>query len=547
VCLIYLRDTSTDSLEATLASDQWFKRGWTLQELLAPVEACFYDKDWRLIGDKRSLVDTLSKITGISKNVLSGSEKISDCSIAQRMSWAWDRKTSRVEDIAYCLLGIFDVNMPLLYGERGKAFIRLQEELIRQSSDESIFAWYDKRKGFVEYRASILVDERWNNLQPCNQKAAAYIQEQVIRNSNVVDAATTVRSQDYRQLREDQPQLASNMLAKHPEGFRYASQIYATTLPARGLESFALTNRGLTTKTSLIPWSPKTYLLLLGCYTEGKGFNIGVLLRRLSRAGEYGRVQVAGEQLIEDERCIVSHLPTSPSEVVFVPRSVHHDWLQEEYVYGFHINIPGAKVKPPKINSHEWRWSWNEITSIVSVDPGYAIPANICDIYLDRPDVKIKMIRLGFDHRFVPFFIIGARLIKDDILTMNDEDRISHNSKSFYQSLYTSGTCLHSVEGQPGLWILRDDEVVGNKRSYHLFDKGNTNVAVATIELTRCFCAIMTGGLFGASSSFNSRALVVPNLREIQQQVMNVPLSLSRWWRLVCQTSTTGLSQNEAK
>jgi len=483
-----LRDTRIDDLEATLASDQWFKRGWTLQELLAPDEASFYDKDWCLIGNKKSLFDTLSSITGIEKAILRGTKTLSECSIAQRMSWAWDRKTSRAEDIAYCLLGIFDVNMPLLYGERGKAFIRLQEEIIRQSSDESIFAWYDKRIGFVEYRKSILADERWSSLQTCNQGAAAYVQEQVVGSSTVIDHSTAVRSQSY--LREEQPQFASNMLAKHPEGFRYAGQIHATTLPTRGLENFSLTNRGLTTKTSLIPWSPNTYLLLLACYTEGRGLNIGILLRRLSRAAEYARVQVAGEQLIEDGRCIISYLLTPPLETVYIPRSVQQGWLQEEFVYGFHISIPSVRVRPPTTNGHGWHWTWNKLASIVYVDPGFPNPADICDIYLDKPGVKIKTIRLGFDRSFVPFFMISRKLIKDwrlDVRTMSDEDRVLHSSKWFHQSSYTSGTCLHSVEGQPGLWIVSNVEVTGNYRSFHLFEKGNTKAAVATIELKRCF------------------------------------------------------------
>ena len=57
------------------------------------------------------------------------------------MSWAAHRKTTRTENIAYCLLGLFDVNMPLLYGEREHAFTRLQREIIQHTSDETIFAW----------------------------------------------------------------------------------------------------------------------------------------------------------------------------------------------------------------------------------------------------------------------------------------------------------------------------------------------------------------------------------------------------------------------
>ena len=70
----------------------------------------------------------------------------SSASIAMKMSWISTRKTTRVEDIAYCLLGLFDVNMPLLYGEGEKAFLRLQLEIINRSDDETIFAWTSNTK-----------------------------------------------------------------------------------------------------------------------------------------------------------------------------------------------------------------------------------------------------------------------------------------------------------------------------------------------------------------------------------------------------------------
>ena len=104
-------------------SSEWFDRGWTLQELLAPREVNFYDKHWHFIGTKSSLSDTISTRTNIAAEVLRGTKGLLDYSIAQRMSWASRRVTTRDEDIAYCLLGIFDVSMPLIYGEGEKAFI----------------------------------------------------------------------------------------------------------------------------------------------------------------------------------------------------------------------------------------------------------------------------------------------------------------------------------------------------------------------------------------------------------------------------------------
>ncbi|KAH7089713.1 hypothetical protein FB567DRAFT_618970 [Paraphoma chrysanthemicola] len=119
---------------------KWFTRGWTLQELIAPPEVVFYSKEWTYIGARSELVVELTAITGIDRRVLRGAHP-SICSIADRMFWAAKRTTTREEDIAYSLLGIFDINMPLLYGERGKAFLRLQEEIIKVSDDQSVFAW----------------------------------------------------------------------------------------------------------------------------------------------------------------------------------------------------------------------------------------------------------------------------------------------------------------------------------------------------------------------------------------------------------------------
>jgi hypothetical protein len=123
----------------------WFSRGWTLQELLAPRVVIFCDKNWRVIGQKqdREILEEITKITSIPLRCLASHFALSHASVAQKLSWASRRVTTRAEDIAYCLLGLVGVNMPLLYGEGNKAFLRLQQEIIRQTDDESIFAWCD--------------------------------------------------------------------------------------------------------------------------------------------------------------------------------------------------------------------------------------------------------------------------------------------------------------------------------------------------------------------------------------------------------------------
>ncbi|KAK5992162.1 Vegetative incompatibility protein HET-E-1 [Cladobotryum mycophilum] len=137
ICYAYLADVPSNS---TFERSEWFKRGWTLQELLAPSEIHFLNEDWKNLGTKKSLQEVISGCTRIPVDILSGAS-LETASIAQRMSWASHRKTTRIEDRAYCLMGIFGVNMPLLYGEGERAFMRLQEEIMRVSNDHSLFAW----------------------------------------------------------------------------------------------------------------------------------------------------------------------------------------------------------------------------------------------------------------------------------------------------------------------------------------------------------------------------------------------------------------------
>lgn len=111
-----------------------------MQELIAHSKVEFYNSIWQMLGDREMLMDEISAITGIGKDMFRGCVP-DDFSIAMRMSWASRRITMRVEDMAYSLLGSFGVNMPMLYGEGERAFIRLQEEIMKNSDDQSLFAW----------------------------------------------------------------------------------------------------------------------------------------------------------------------------------------------------------------------------------------------------------------------------------------------------------------------------------------------------------------------------------------------------------------------
>ncbi|KAK0703946.1 heterokaryon incompatibility protein-domain-containing protein [Lasiosphaeria miniovina] len=123
---------------------RWFTRGWTLQELIAPHHVEFYSSKWQLLGEKKdeALVALICRASNVDEMVLVHKLPLSSVSVVRKMFWASGRTTSRVEDEAYCLMGLFDINMPLIYGEGSRAFRRLQEEIIKISDEQSILAWY---------------------------------------------------------------------------------------------------------------------------------------------------------------------------------------------------------------------------------------------------------------------------------------------------------------------------------------------------------------------------------------------------------------------
>ncbi|KAB5586239.1 heterokaryon incompatibility protein-domain-containing protein [Coniochaeta sp. 2T2.1] len=163
VCYAYLTDVADDSERTFLeelahrssrtfdhdraigktsfAKSAWWGRSWTLQELLAPPDVIFFAENWTFLGTRGNLASVIHTVTHIDTAVLLGMNEPKHCCVARRMSWAARRAATRVEDVAYALLGLFGINMPLLYGEGENAFKRLQQEIIRSSDDQSVFAW----------------------------------------------------------------------------------------------------------------------------------------------------------------------------------------------------------------------------------------------------------------------------------------------------------------------------------------------------------------------------------------------------------------------
>lgn len=154
VCYVLLEDVpplAPSFPEEEFKRARWFKRGWCLQELIAPLVIEFYASDWTEIGTKWSLHGPIEEATGIPSDVLLNKSRLDLLPIAQKMSWASERETTRREDEAYCLLGIFGISMPLLYGEGERAFLRLQEEMLKKTDDYSLFLWtYKPRNLYPE-------------------------------------------------------------------------------------------------------------------------------------------------------------------------------------------------------------------------------------------------------------------------------------------------------------------------------------------------------------------------------------------------------------
>ena len=228
-CIAYLEDVGSD--QKSMEESEWFDRGWTLQELIAPANVSFYNHDWDLIGTKRKSISLLSTVTGIPEDVLSCATKPNTCSIAQRMSWAAKRKTERVEDRAYSLMGLFDVSLPMIYGEREKTFLRLQEEIIGKSDDESIFVW---------------------SLDSSNH-----------------------------------PNGYSGLLAPSPTSFADCGQVNRVPTSL----GFSISNVGLSIQVSTVPYSLGTYLAFLNCRDQTfSSERYAILVIRLPTDHQYSRV-----------------------------------------------------------------------------------------------------------------------------------------------------------------------------------------------------------------------------------------------------------------
>ncbi|KAK7442000.1 hypothetical protein VKT23_016278 [Stygiomarasmius scandens] len=263
VCYVFLcdvpgtEDEDPRHAQSAFRRSRWFTRGWTLQELITPSYAVFLDSRWIEIGTKWDLRDLVSAITSIPVSVFEHGS-LARFSIAQKMSWAASRETTRPEDQAYCLMGLFGISMSPIYGEGGqKAFMRLQQEIMKISDDRSIFAW--------------------------------------------------IASPEENESR--------GLLAKSPYEFRVSGDVGASDSGSLGNKSsFSFNNNGLHIHLPLLPVSSNDdslFLAPLQCQTKRDGLYLSLYLRRMSESGKYIRC-------FTSELFLTSSVPTleDPQELV---------------------------------------------------------------------------------------------------------------------------------------------------------------------------------------------------------------------------------------
>ncbi|PBP26575.1 hypothetical protein BUE80_DR002502 [Diplocarpon rosae] len=360
VCFVYLFDVDENEvngqdsealMKSRFAHSTWWSRGWTLQELIAPSVVEFYNSNWEHLGSKHDLVERIATITGIHRKKLEGADL--ECfSIAQRMSWASKRKTTRIEDVAYSLLGIFGVNMPMLYGEGKRAFLRLQEEIMKHSNDHSLFAW------------------------SCSDSAQR------------------------------------GLLARSPTSFQDSNDI-VPSVNRLSQVPYAVTNFGLSISLAVLPWAMDTYFAALDCETEDKyDSRVGIYLRLLPEKDQAARVSVDGRDLTTFE---LSFSGLVHQRHLYVRQRVWVTPPQPERMYGFWVRtLPpmilfakGSRYSAPDQPEPIYRDiilsrnTWDDNERLLLLKTGERGTAG--RIWYESNDrSKYTVFKLGFDDSFNP-------------------------------------------------------------------------------------------------------------------------------------------------
>ena len=458
VCYAYLSDVDSGLLECDIQfqQSQWFTRGWTLQELLAPDDVVFYDCNWLCLGTKQGLSKVIQRRTRIHEQALHG-QPLGTYSIAQRMSWASERVTTRPEDTAYCLLGIFDVNMPLLYGEGTKAFPRLQEEIIKQSDDHSIFAW---------------------PIEDCDQ---------------------------------------TGLLADSPNAFTLCQDVRVIKSWGGGHSSYTMTNRGLSCNFIAVPFIVDTYIARLDCTdkfesAEDNDDLLGMFLRRLADDDQYARVWIHGQTFVpfyatlrlSGERIEkFDRIQVNVKQRILQPTAVHMPRFN-----GFRVQFDDITLRSISDRSYivADECAWDPVNMTMKFKPCNYNQMGTLDIRAVKG--SIACLKLGFDFSHNPVCLVLAKknLIEKHMLK-------AWNRRSEYQEVIEPPTgplskpafdpdgwnvyCpkfdrpIGDVDGHPGFWALKGDRSDGlraqclviNKNPNPYYDKDASSISIFREEI----------------------------------------------------------------
>lgn len=401
-CFAFLEDVNHDG-SGPLGEDfegcRWFDRGWTLQELLAPRHMEFFDRNWCYVGNKHDLANRISHRTSIDvRSLLTGD--FTAASVAKRMSWAAGRQTTRPEDLAYCLLGLFDINMPMLYGEGEKAFVRLQEEIIKEYDDQSIFAW---------------------------------------DSSGVPETTATV-----------------GVIATHPSQFKNSSEIEPH--PSSG-EPLTITNKGIQLDLALIEQQnkPDELLGMLSCISKGDMASaIGIALTRSSTdRNQYSRTRAAPVRFVN------THSSFKPQRVFLTKRNSATG--REAWATTCWLNYKPASTIKPVTTYPKSYWHHSTSTETMTMTMPYAACASSTHViaaaafHIETTNQFCALLmELEPQERKIKFELVAVETLLTDVELGKLSKDFPRDSYSYIATLNVSGGCViadASLTLVKGAWI----------------------------------------------------------------------------------------------
>lgn len=481
-CYVYLadvrRDTSLPSTPHDFVRSQWFSRGWTLQELLAPHQLVFYDAIWKFIGNRQNLGTEIQDATNIPKSIaIEGlTERKRPC-IADIMSWAGRRKTTRVEDLAYSLLGLFKVNMTMLYGEGENAFLRLQEQILSRSDDQSIFAWHCD--GLDD-----LADSK------------AYSPGTFGR------ASVGTNPHQEPDLLEASKSMYPGLLARSPQAFvRRQQQSAPQSVPPAYMErrkSSMVTSDGIAAEFELVPRAPGVYVALLNAeisQDNSKAQKLGILVKRLDDEGRFARLRAPLARVLYNTTGLTTLSTGSSSQkrlitVVRELRDKEHDILTYVdpcvfWVYTGGLGSLSVYKVSPKAEVYRLETLESNFASVASISgqPPWGL-AGMLDLRAyskvmqelpGKPVFQPYGLAFGYDIDYKPICVImlkamdrpAALLVKlmEEAITIESGFTDGINGQ-FSSTAYGDGGTTQNInetlciECPGGKWLLYADEIL---------------------------------------------------------------------------------------